>query len=183
MKRYREITPHSGTSPSFGKAEIVNFVEQHFPDKSISILDVGPGRGAYCKLLQGQGYQSIDAVEIYLPYIEFFRLQRLYRRVVHANIINYRYDDYDLILFGDVVEHLAVPDAQLAIGYAKLHCKMVVVSVPYLSPQTGCQLDGSGDHRQPDLTRETFLERYKDFSVLIDNEYRGVFYWQSLGKR
>ena len=80
---------------------------------------------------------------------------------------------------GDVVEHLHVYDAQKVVGYAQTHSRLVVIAVPYLRPQKGSQLDGSGDHRQPDLTRYLFLERYPGFELLLDNHQLGVFYSSS----
>jgi hypothetical protein len=45
-------------------------------------LDVGLGRGKYGALLRERGYRSIDAVEIYGPYIESFGLSTIYAKCI-----------------------------------------------------------------------------------------------------
>lgn len=173
-----EITIYSGTSFPFGKAETINFIEKNCPDKNSTIMDVGPGRGIYSTLLKQRGYRYIDAVEIYHPYIEAFELKKLYRNIFHANVVGFEYEHYDVITMGDVVEHLHTDDAQQVVTYAQQHSNLVMIAVPYMMEQKGSQLDGSGDHRQPDLTRELFLQRYQGFELLIDNQILGVFYYK-----
>lgn len=173
-----EITRFSGTSFPFGKMESINFIEQAWPDKNGKILDVGPGRGIYNVLLRQRGYSNIDAVEVYLPYIEAFELKKIYQNVFHANIVGFEYEHYDIITMGDVVEHLTVQDAQQVVTYAQKHSNLILIAVPYLMEQKGSQLDGSGDHRQPDLTRDIFFERYPGFELLIDNSQLGIFYYK-----
>lgn len=178
--KYPEISKYSGTSFSFGKNETIDFVEEICPNKSSRILDVGPGRGTYNKLLKRRGYKILDAVEIYFPYIEKFELEKIYHRVFHCNIVDFEYQHYDIVIMGDVIEHLEISDAQKVIMYAQQHSNLILIAVPYLLEQKGSQLDGSGDHRQPDLTREIFLERYPGFELLIDNDQVGVFYFKNL---
>lgn len=179
---HSEITPSSGTSSDFGKRETIELVQKMFPDKDIKILDVGPGRGIYNTLLKEKGYRSIDAVEVYGPYIEKFDLEEIYTNVFHKNITDFKYDFYDIVIFGDVLEHLNVKNARKVISYAQKHSKLVIVSVPYRAFQIGCQLDGSGDHRQSDLTRDVFLKRYEGFNLLIDDQNTGVFHSSCINK-
>lgn len=169
------IGPHAGTSPEFGKSETIAFIEESFPDRNTSFLDVGPGRGIYRTLLRNRGYTRMDAVEIYDPYIQKFGLRELYDEVHACDIRTFTYQWYDVVIFGDVLEHLSVDEGRRAIDFAREHCRLIVVAVPYLRPQVGSQLDGSGDHRQPDLTREVFLARYPGFQLLLDDRDLGVF--------
>lgn len=171
-----EITRYSGTSFPFGKNETISFIQGICASKNVTILDVGPGRGVYHKMLKEKGYNNIDAVEIYLPYIEAFELRKMYNNIFNCNIVGFEYTYYDIVIMGDVVEHLHVKDAKRVVEYAQNHAGLVIIAVPYLLEQVGCQLDGSGDHRQPDLTREVFLKRYPGFKLLIDNSQLGVFY-------
>jgi SAM-dependent methyltransferase len=174
--KYSEITQYSGTSFPFGKKETIDFIEALCPDRKARILDVGPGRGIYNRLLKERGYTMLDAVEIYLPYIETFELKKIYNEVFHCDIADFEYSYYDIVIMGDVIEHLHVAKAQNVIEYAQAHSNLIIVAVPYQLEQTGTQLDGSGDHRQPDLTRELFMKRYPGFELLIDNDQLGVFY-------
>jgi hypothetical protein len=174
--KYSEITKYSGTSFPFGKKETIDFIESVCPDKKARILDVGPGRGIYSSMLKERGYTLMDAVEIYLPYIEKFELKKIYNEVFHCDIGNFEYLYYDIVIMGDIIEHLHIAKAQGVIKYAQAHSNLIVIAVPYQLEQIGTQLDGSGDHRQPDLTREIFIGRYPAFELLIDNDQLGVFY-------
>lgn len=176
IRSYSEITRYSGTSPLFGKKETISFIEKTCPDKNSKILDVGPGRGIYNRLLREKGYKYFDAVEIYLPYIEKFELEKIYNKVFHCDIVGFEYKHYDIVIMGDIIEHLRIKSAQKVLKYAQDHSNLIVVAVPYQLKQIGSQLDGSGDHRQPDLTRKIFLERYKGFEMVLDNHQLGVFY-------
>lgn len=173
---YSEITQYSGTSFPFGKKETIDFIETTCSNKDSRILDVGPGQGIYNKLLKEKGYKYFDAVEIYLPYIEKFKLKKIYNTVFHSDIVGFEYKYYDIVIMGDVVEHLHIEKAQRVIKYAQEHSDLIIVAVPYKLKQIGCQLDGSGDHKQSDLTRQIFVERYPGFELLIDNDQLGVFY-------
>ncbi|MFI1745062.1 class I SAM-dependent methyltransferase [Thalassobellus sediminis] len=174
---YSEITRYSGTSFPFGKKETIVFIEKICPDKNSKILDVGPGQGTYFKLLKEKGYKYFDAVEIYQPYIKKFELKKMYQNVFHCDIVDFKYDEhYDIIIMGDILEHLKIKRAKDVITYAKEHSDLLIAAVPYQMKQIGSQLDGSGDHRQADLTREIFLKRYPGFKLLIDNKLLGVFY-------
>jgi hypothetical protein len=173
------ITVYAGSSSSFGKKEIVDFICKEFSDKNIKILDVGPGNGIYNKLLKNKGYMNFDAVESYKPYIDKFNLTDLYSNVYHTNVTKFNYNFYNLIIFGDVLEHLSIKKAKRVISFAQSHCELIIVSIPYCNYQIGQQLDGSGDHKQFDLTRDVFLQRYSGLQMLIDNEFIGVFYWRS----
>jgi phospholipid N-methyltransferase len=175
-EKHSEITRASGTSFPFGKKETIEIIQKICPNKNSRVLDVGPGRGIYNKLLREKGYKNFDAVEIYLPYIKEFQLEILYDKVYHSDITDFQYDHYDIIIMGDVVEHLPVKAAQKVIKYAQDHSNLLMVAVPYKLKQIGSQLDGSGDHRQADLTREIFMERYPNFELLVDNHQLGVFY-------
>lgn len=173
---YHAMTQYSGTSLAFGKKDTIDFITSLYPNRYSRILDVGPGRGIYNKLLKEKGYQHLEAVEIYLPYIKEFKLEEMYDKVYNCDIVEFKYNHYDIVIMGDVIEHLHYRKAQRVIQYAQDHSSLVVVAVPYSLKQIGSQLDGSGDHRQPDLTREVFKQRYPGFELLIDNQQLGVFY-------
>ena len=94
----------------YGKTEVATWIRQSFPDAVI--LDVGAGEGTWHELLPEY---VMDAVEIWEPVAAALEG---YRNVIVKDIISYRYRrDYDLIIFGDVLEHMSVSDAQKVIEY------------------------------------------------------------------
>lgn len=157
-------------SYSFGKAEVCTWVRRHFPVES-SILDVGAGSGTWRKLLPE--YSNMDALEIFEPYLEQLRG---YRRVICADVRKYEYEPYDLIVFGDVLEHMSVRDAREVLEYALPRCRDLIVAVPYLYRQGACNGNLYEAHVQDDLTPRIFAERYPELTVLHDTGMQYCYY-------
>jgi 2-polyprenyl-3-methyl-5-hydroxy-6-metoxy-1,4-benzoquinol methylase len=66
------------------KSEIKEWFETNVPTNK-RILDVGPGQGTYSKLIRHLGYR-MDAVEVWAPYVDEFRLREHYDNVYIENI-------------------------------------------------------------------------------------------------
>ena len=162
----------AGSFP-FYKEQIREYLTDRFPEKA-KVLDVGAGSGTYINLL-GYYFKNIEAVEIYEPNIENYKLRDRYKEVYNINIVNFKYKYYDLIIFGDVIEHLSVEDAQNVLEYAYDRCKEMVVAVPYQYKQE--EIDGNKYeiHIQDDLTPENVLERYPYLELLYGNKEYGYY--------
>ena len=106
----------------------------------------------------------MDAVEAYWP--NAMRLEG-YREIFSVDIRNLEYDHYDLIIFGDVIEHLSVKDAQCVLDYAGPRCRDMIVAVPFEYVQGEIYGNPYEVHIQDDLTPENFDERYPGFEVLL----------------
>ena len=79
-------------------------VKQWFTDNvppSVRILDVGPGQGTYSILLRELGYQ-MDAVEVWHPYVDQFKLRAKYDNVYTVDIRDFDLQGYNFIILGDV---------------------------------------------------------------------------------
>lgn len=148
-------------SYNYGKKEVCDWIRENFPSGS-TVLDVGAGDGKWRELLPGL---VMDAVEVYEP--NAFELKG-YRKIYVNDICALNYDFYDLIIFGDVIEHLTVNEAQKVIEYAKRHCKDMVIAVPFLYEQGAIYGNPYEIHKQADLTRDIFKERYSGLEVLFD---------------
>lgn len=156
-------------SYDFGKDEIVAWVKDNFP-KGATCLDVGACDGKWSRLLGD--YLLMDAVEIFPKNIIDHNLTEKYRNAFCGDVKDLEYEWYDLIIFGDVIEHMTVENAQKVLEYARPRCKDMIVAVPYLYSQ-GAEYGNPWEvHIQNDLTHEIFNERYKGFKPLIaNNEY------------
>ena len=163
-----------GQSTPYGKPEIRNFIMNLIP-KGSSILDVGAGSGTYYHLL-GSDYKW-SAVEIWHDAALY--LQQFYTTVYEINIKDFEYTQhYDLIMFGDILEHLTVADAQSVLEKANQHACYIMVGVPYNYQQGALYGNNYEQHLQPDLTPIIFNERYQNFNpILISNNY-GYYYWK-----
>lgn len=149
-------------SYSYGKDEVCAWIRAHFPPDA-RVLDVGACDGIWQRLLPE--YANMDAVEAFAP-----NLARLrgYRSVFHADIRGFEFEPYDLIIFGDVIEHLAVEEAQAVLEYARPRCRDMIVAVPWLYEQGAIYGNPYEVHIQDDLTPELFEARYPGFAVLCD---------------
>lgn len=95
-----------------------------------SVLDVGPGAGAWRRtlgpVLPGARW---TALEIWAPYVERFELAELYDAVEVADARDWQPPGiYDLAIFGDVVEHMTKAEALAML--ARIPWRMALVSVP-----------------------------------------------------
>ena len=149
------------SSYGYGKREVCGWVLSTFPGDA-EILDVGACDGNWRRLLPE--FPKMDAVEAFWP--NALRLEG-YRQVFTADIRNFEYDWYDLIIFGDVIEHLTVKQAQKVLDYAKPRCKDMIIAVPFLYKQEEIYGNPYERHIQDDLTPEKFEQRYPGFEVLL----------------
>lgn len=149
------------SSYDYGKPEVCAWIRQHFPPET-TILDVGACDGKWRRLLPE--YPNMDAVEAFEPNLT--HLQG-YRSVFHSDICDFIYDWYDLIIFGDIVEHLSVEAAKNELEYARDRCRDTIVAVPFRYEQGAIYGNPYEVHIQDDLTPENFAERYPGFEVLL----------------
>lgn len=158
-------------SYDIGKTEVVKWIRENF-DKKATILDVGACDGKWRKLLYD--YPNVDAVEVWRQNYE--GIKHFYRNAFHRNIVDFAYNYYDLIIFGDVIEHLTAEHAQKVLEYAFDRCSDMIVAVPFLYPQGAMYGNPFEEHKQPDLTAKIFKERYPFLEVLHDTKSNYCFY-------
>lgn len=163
------------SSYGFGKDIVCAWIRENF-SAGAEILDVGACDGIWRKLLPEY---TMDAVEIHGPNAD--RLHG-YRKVFRRDVDGLDYEHYDLIIFGDVIEHMDVEKAQRVLAYARPRCRDMVVAVPFLYPQDAFGGNPWEKHLQPDLTAEIFAVRYPGFSVLCDTGMNYCYYHKENGE-
>jgi hypothetical protein len=145
--------------------------------KTARILDVGPGAGANYEMLK-EDYPNLDCVEIFEPYVDRFRLREKYKTVFIQNIMDFdNIQDYDLIIMGDVLEHLTVEDSKKLLQ--KIHESektKLLIQVPYQYQQGITEENIHEIHIQDDLTEAIMADRYGDFlEILHIQSYLGIY--------
>lgn len=126
-----------------------------------TVIDVGAGSGTYARLMRGDGPQEgrWTAVEGWEPYVARFGLEDLYDAVVVADARRLVAPFYraDLVIAGDVLEHMPRADAVRLLGKARANAAHLIVSVPVLHLDQGAvygnPLEEHVDHWSADQMR------------------------------
>lgn len=160
-------------SYSYFKKEVSDYLRTNFTPNS-KILDVGAGEGTYYNYLKDY-FRYIDAVEVFKPNIDNYQLKQKYHRVYNLNIKDFMYNHYDVIIFGDIIEHLTEEEARNVLEYAYKHCKEMIVAVPYEMEQGIAEDNVYEIHKQDDLTHDIMLKRYPMLKLLYKNDLYGYY--------
>lgn len=142
-----------------------------------TVLDVGPGMGKYGQMLKKHVPTAhVDAVEAFEPYINHYGLPSIYNSVIVKDIREHDNFNYDLIIFGDVLEHMTEADAKKVWDKARAQAKYAIISIPTVHcPQGAWGGNPYEIHHEEDWTTERVLAA---FPGIIENEdftYTGAY--------
>lgn len=152
---------------------IMDWITKHYPDRKTRFLDIGAGMGKYGRLLNGRLYECIDAVEIWPAHIKTLTDSGNYNKIFQEDIRDFEFKGYyDIIIMGDILEHMTLEDGQKLVKYLVKHCKLLIVVVPYEMPQHALYDNKFEEHLQPDLTLKNVPERYPELNILFSMYYR-----------
>jgi len=160
------------STPVF-KTETVEHLKSNF-EKSSTILDVGAGAGYNSKYLR-EFFPNMDAVEIFERYIGDYRLKEKYNNVWLADILSFDFDFYNIILMGDVLEHISEDEGISLIKKLYEKCDELVIAIPFNAPQGIWGGNIYETHLQPNLTHKSFMEKYDGFKPLAYRNDYGVY--------
>jgi predicted TPR repeat methyltransferase len=108
-----------------------------------SIIDVGAGAGTYSQLLRKHLPDTkFIAVEIYGKNIEQYKLQEMYDEVIYADVRLLNSFVADLVIFGDVLEHMTQVEAINVWDVARHSAKWGIISIPIVHYAQG-EVDGN----------------------------------------
>lgn len=159
-----------GLSPDEGKPSILKYILENL-NKDAKILDVGFGSGVYGKLLRAFYYQNIDGLDIYGENIKEMDLDKIYDNIFIENILDFNFDYYDLIIMGDILEHIELESAKkwLSGFIEEGKCSNIIVSIPYEYEQDEIYGNKHEKHLQPDVNKE-YMEKHYPYLKLIDSQ-------------
>lgn len=156
-----------------GVAEIIGL---HKP--GTSALDVGAGQGFYGELLRDLAVQ-VDALEVHPPLVEALGQSMNYRAIYHSDARDFPlYYKYDLVIFGDVLEHMELDEALKVFERAKTSARWVLVSVPIVHYEQG-SIDGNDHevHLIPDAHID-LIPRLGDPALKVEYEITGSYLYR-----
>lgn len=162
-----------GMSSQVGKRQIKEFLMPKLKP-GMKICDMGPGNGTYHRLLDGKFEWT--AVEIWPETADGLRSK--YDHVYKMDMRNFDYpEDYDLVIFGDVLEHVSEEDAQECIRKARLHSKSIMIAFPYCTVQGPLYGNDAEKHIQDNCSPEHFDELYPGFELVYREKNYAYYYW------
>lgn len=160
-----------------GKTWIRDHVCALESDRPLEVVDVGPGVGTYAKLLRGDRVGHVTGIEVYEPYVETYRLREHYDRIVVGDVREVEIPPCDVVVLGDVVEHMSEDDALAvwakAVGAAR---RAVYLSIPIVHYPQG-EIEGNPHevHVVDDWDHERVLARFDGIGAYEVGTEVGVY--------
>lgn len=102
-----------------------------------SVLDVGAGSGSYGKICKALNIPKIDCIEIWEPYVKEFDLDKIYKNVFIEDAREFDNFNYELVIFGDVLEHMTKKEALALYSKALEQASTVLFSMPIIKYPQG----------------------------------------------
>jgi cyclopropane fatty-acyl-phospholipid synthase-like methyltransferase len=131
------------------------------------VLDVGAGAGKYGHLVRSIYMDChIAAVEVWKPYIDKFKLKALYDDIYIVDARKHNSFSYDVVIFGDVIEHMTKEEALAIWEKVKKESRYAIISIPVCHcPQGHVHGNPFEEHVKDDWSHEEVME---SFSHIID---------------
>lgn len=168
-------------SDAEGKDAALAWYEQIRPH---TVIDIGAGSGTYAQAVRANSPWKgrWTAVEGWEPYVARFGLHGQYDSVVVADARRLVAPFYraDLVIAGDVLEHMPCADAVRLLDRVRAHAGHVIVSVPVLHLDQGAvygnRYEEHVDHWTADQMR-TELGRSGTISAEWVGDVLACFWW------
>jgi hypothetical protein len=141
--------------------------------KPKSIMDVGAGAGKYGLLAREVLPDvALSCIEVWEPYFDEFNLMSIYPTVYKRDVREHKDFKYDLVILGDVLEHMSKEDSIKLWELIKSQAKAAMISIPIVHfPQGHEHNNPYEEHIVDDWTHEqvmstfTGITGYRTFDV------------------
>lgn len=168
-----------------GKEQSAEWIKNHSDIKRI--LDVGCGEGTYPNLMKGKFNLLLDAewwgVEAWAKNIAEFDLKAKYFKVLNEDARKLDWNNlpkFDLVIFGDVLEHMTKEESQQLVNIALQHSKYVLISIPVKHmPQDAVGGNPFEVHVKDDWTHQEVMESFPNIEMAKATKKIGVYWLKS----
>jgi len=143
-----------------------------------TVLDVGAGQGIYLNLIRESLGQDVivTAVEVWQPYIDQFNLQNRYDYLYPVDIRDITNFKYDLVILGDILEHMPEDDAIALWDRISKQAKYAIISIPIIHyHQDAINGNPYEIHVEEDWNTERVLNRFHSIVEHVEFPVTGVF--------
>lgn len=163
-----------------GKDSVLRWLSALDP-KPTHILDVGVGSGTYGNMIRRNittPSPFIMGVEAFEPYVETFSLHSFYDKLWIGDIREFPWDDHpyiwDVIIFGDVLEHMPEEDAVKVWDRALMHTKTALISLPIVPYPQGAVNGNEFERHHATYSPKTALKAFKSTRFIHVGRQIGV---------
>jgi len=143
-----------------------------------TVLDVGAGQGVYLDLIRRDLGKNVKvvAVEVWQPYIDQFNLNARYNKVISDDIRNIEDFEYDLVIFGDILEHMSEKEALEIWDKVSNQAKYAIISIPIVHYHQDAINDNPYEiHVEEDWNTERVLNKFNNIKEYKEFSVTGVF--------
>lgn len=171
-----------GTSHPENKNDLLSAILAINPK---TILDVGAGSGGLSKMLFFYAPQiTIDALEVWEPYVIEYELDKLYSNVFTVDARDFENFEYDLVVFGDVLEHMTEEQAIALWEKAASKARYGIITIPIIHmPQEAINDNPYEIHEKDDWSTEEVLQKFKYIETHKEFDNTGIFIGKFEGNR
>lgn len=146
--------------------------------KAKYVLDIGAGSGTYADALRNSGYRGkIDAVEIWQPYIDEYNLNNKYRNVYSDDVRLFDNFDYDVVIFGDILEHMTKEQALKVWKKVSAQSQYALIAIPIIHYHQG-EINGNPyeTHVKEDWSVQEVLDSFSNIVDHVAGDIVGAFW-------
>ena len=143
-----------------------------------TILDVGAGQGVYLNLIRESLGDNpiVTAVEVWQPYIDQFNLANRYDYLYPIDVRELSSFEYDLVILGDVLEHMPEQDAIDLWDRISKQAKYAIISIPIIHyHQDAINGNPYEVHVDEDWNTERVLKSFHSIIEHVEFPVTGVF--------
>jgi 2-polyprenyl-3-methyl-5-hydroxy-6-metoxy-1,4-benzoquinol methylase len=173
-----------GISSAQGKIETFNWVNAN-KDSIMNVLDIGAGSGTYHTLLSPIKKFNWTGIEAWKSYIDEFSLESKYDKIHNIDVRSFLWKDfYDLVIAGDILEHITKDEAILLVENILAHTNTLIISIPIVHmPQDEINNNPYEKHIKDDWSHNEVMETWKlyikEFWIPKGKKVQVGVYWLS----
>jgi 2-polyprenyl-3-methyl-5-hydroxy-6-metoxy-1,4-benzoquinol methylase len=168
----RPSMPYSDPS---NKEWVVQKIREIEPKK---ILDVGVGSGSlehYVRANFGASIQ-LDGIEVWKPYISEFNLLERYNNLFIIDVKQWDNWDYDLVMFGDVLEHMPEAEAVSLWDRVSRQARSAIITIPIIHYPQGAYAGNPYEiHHEEDWNTQRVLAKFSGITEHAEFTETGAY--------
>lgn len=169
------------SSVTLGKPFIYFFVKEILKSRQfLKFLDVGVGLATYPKMFRERLPPACEfvGVEIWAPYVKEFALDYWYDSLIIGDARSLNWSSVppsNIVLLGDVLEHMTRLEAVVLVEKASLHADFVIISIPLGNHPQGAECGNPWEtHVAENWTADELHILFKDKIGVHIHQFIGV---------